>query len=97
MEESISLHEEVENLLTRAYDARVNDPALSVELAHQAVTLSQRVSPDLYAKSLSQLGLFCMIQGDFTKAMDFSKMALSYFEEVHNLKGIADAVGRHMA
>lgn len=83
--------QEIEDLLARAYEARVNNPALSMELAQQAIGLSKDADQNLHARALNQLGLFYMIKGDFQAANDVSKKALFYFEKVHNLKGIADA------
>lgn len=90
METKQSLQHEVENLMKRAYEARINNPLLSIELAEQAINLCKDNDESLHAKVLSQLGLFQMIKGDFQAATEFSNKALLHFQKVNDLKGIAD-------
>jgi signal transduction histidine kinase len=83
---------EGEDLLLKAYEARVADLALSVSLTHRAKSLALQIKNErLYARSLSQLGLLLMVQGDFEKAITFSEEALKYFDKIGDLKGQADA------
>jgi signal transduction histidine kinase len=87
-----TLTKEGEDLLSKAFEVRVADLALSVTLTHRAKSLALQIKNErLYARALSQLGLLLMVQGDFEKAITFSEDALKYFDKVGDLKGQADA------
>lgn len=91
MDAKYSLHQEIEDLITQAYKARINNLALSIELTQQAANLSKDLDQNLYGKALNQLGLFYMIKGDFNASTEISQKALHYFQNNGNLRGIADA------
>lgn len=81
-----------EDLLRKAYEIRVNNISLAFDLTAQAVDLSRQLNnAALEARAKSQLGLLCMIQGEFQKALTYSEESLFYFKKVNDLKGIADA------
>src|SRR4051812_32022667 len=83
---------ECEAALQKAYEIRVHDLPQSIELTYQANIIAlQLKNESLHARSLSQLGLLLMIQGDFEKAITYSEEALKYFEKCNDLKGQADA------
>ena len=84
--------QEIDALLKRAYDLRINDLDTSVQLTKQAFNSAKKMENlSLLAQAQSQLGLLSMVQGEFQKALDFSEEALLYFEKTNDLKGIADA------
>lgn len=91
VETGVSFDETIKNLLSRAYEVRINDLRQSLDLAQQAADISKDAHPVWYARSLNQLGLFYMIRGEFDKAIDFSDRALAIFEPLEDQKGIADA------
>lgn len=87
-----NLKKEVEFQLKEAYDLRGSDLMRSLTLTNDVL----KKCIDLgfqqgIAKAENQLGLFHLIRSDFVKAEEYSKRALSYFEEVNDIKGIADA------
>jgi signal transduction histidine kinase len=87
-----ALTREGEDLLLKAYEARVTDLGFSLSLTHRAKSIGLQIKNErLYARALSQLGLLLMVQGDFEKAITFSEEALKYFDKVGDLKGQADA------
>jgi signal transduction histidine kinase/ActR/RegA family two-component response regulator len=80
------------SLLDEAYACRTNNLKRSTELAQTALAIS-RENHDiaLLAKSLSQLGLFYMIQGEYEQAIALSQEAIEYFKGLNDEQGIADA------
>jgi len=83
--------EEINELLSRAYELRVKDLKKSIQLAHQALELSRLSSNNsLIAKSLSKLSLFRMITGEYEESMKLGDQALAIFKEINDLQGIAD-------
>ena len=85
------LQQEIDGLLAKAYEVRIHNPVYSIELASRAVELTRNGDALLHSKALSQLGLFYMIRGEFQHALDISQRALSHFEEIQDLKGVAQA------
>jgi tetratricopeptide (TPR) repeat protein len=80
------------SLLKEAYESRGRDLVSSLKVTEQVLEKFQATRyEEGIATAKNQLGLFCLIQGEFEKAEDFSQKALQYFEEVNDLKGIADA------
>src|SRR4051812_45945117 len=80
------------DLLKKAYAQRINDLEASIRLTRQAALLGQEIQDEsLIAHAKNHLGLFYMVLGRFDEAKNFSEEALSYFEKVNDLKGIADA------
>jgi tetratricopeptide (TPR) repeat protein len=79
-------------LLEEAYLTRTSDLKQSAKLAGKALTLSQKAnSKALIGKSLSQLSLYAMIQGEYDSSMAMAEEAIKYFEALEDEKGIADA------
>ena len=79
-------------LLKKAFEARVNDLATSIQLATQALALGDAIGHrGLSARAKCELGLFYMVLGEFEKAKLLSTEALAYFETVQDVKGIADS------
>ncbi|HEX5170594.1 MAG TPA: tetratricopeptide repeat-containing sensor histidine kinase [Cyclobacteriaceae bacterium] len=91
METNVSIAEEIEDLLSKAYEARINNLPLSINLAKQAAGLSREIYPNLYARSLNLLGLCLMIKGEFKNSLELSEQALILCEKGNDIKGIADA------
>lgn len=91
MEIDLSVEQTVEKLFAKAYSSRINNPTQSILLTQKALTLTDGVNPMLYARGQSQLALFLMIKGEFKQALEYSKLALAFFESIEDLKGIADA------
>lgn len=93
MQEQTSIRvKEIQSLLKEGYDARVNNISHAVNLTTQALALSNDLKDGaLIAAAKSQLGLFCMIQGEFQNAITYSEESLVYFKKVNDQKGIADA------
>ncbi len=85
-------NDKIELLLEQAYSSRVNDLGLSIELGLSALTLSREANrKGLMAKSLNRLSLFYMIQGKYEKSLSMAKEAISYFEELNDEPGVANA------
>jgi len=83
---------DIQALLKKGYETRVHNISLAVDLTTQALRLSDDLNDDaLIAAAKSQLGLFCMIQGEFQNAITYSEESLRYFKKVNDQKGIADA------
>lgn len=93
MEDQHSIRErEIQALLKKGYDVRVNNISRAIELTTQALNLSKTLhDAGLIAAAKSQLGLFCMIQGEFQNAIAYSEESLQYFKKINDQKGIADA------
>jgi signal transduction histidine kinase len=82
----------VEAGLKKAYDLRGKDLLKSLELTLEILTQCKAEAyAEGIAKSKNQLGLFYLIRGEFLKAEEYSRKALRYFEELNDIKGIADA------
>lgn len=80
------------SLLDEAYACRTHNLKCSIELAQNALELSQSINhPGLIAKSLSLSALFAMITGEYEKALKMSKEAIVLYEKLADDKGIADA------
>jgi len=83
---------EIQALLEEAYTSRVNNLTRSIELAEGALFRSKNISDKaLIGKCLNQLSLYFMIRGEYEKSTSLAKEAISYFEELHDEKGLADA------
>lgn len=91
METKIVINDEIEELLSSAYDARINNLSLSIRLSERAAFLSKDVFPQLYVRALNLHALCLMIKGEFKNSLQLSEEALAYCEEGKDLKGIADA------
>ncbi|GAB3931497.1 ATP-binding protein [Mucilaginibacter myungsuensis] len=79
-------------LLDEAYATRVNNLDHSITLAQKALASSRSLSDKvLVGKSLNQLSLFYMIQGEYESSISMAEEAIKYFEELQDDKGIADA------
>src|ERR1700744_6178450 len=84
--------EQVIALLEDAYACRTNNLNRSTELAKTALELSRTLNdPAILAESLSKLGLFFMIQGEYEPALAMSAEAIKYYESLNDEKGIANA------
>lgn len=79
------------SLLEEAYTIRINNLKQSIVLATEALELSKK-SGDIYllAKSLSQLAFFCMINGEYDRAISIAREASNHFEALKDEKGHAD-------
>ncbi|MDN4166097.1 tetratricopeptide repeat-containing sensor histidine kinase [Cytophagales bacterium LB-30] len=90
--ENTPLYRELQAKLDNAYTLRVNDLAMSIQLAEQARDIAERENwQGLYARALNQLGLFLMIKGEYARAISLSNAALNYFEAMNDTRGIANA------
>lgn len=80
------------SLLDEAYSCRISNLKESNSLANRALELSRQAdNKTLIGKSLNQLALYAMIQGDYDVSMARSQEAIKYYEELQDEKGIADA------
>lgn len=83
----------VDRLLNHAFDLRVSNVQESINLAEEAVTISEEIH---YSKGLahsqSHLGLFYMIMGSNKEGLAASELALSYFEAMEDKSGMAGAL-----
>lgn len=91
MDSKVILEHEVEALLDEAYQTRVNNLPRSISLAMRAVKLTEHTAPHLTARANNLLALFYMIKGEFREALELAQIALTFFEKVHDPKGVADA------
>lgn len=88
----ISVAEKVKELLDQAYLCRVNDLKRSISLSEEALSIGRENDHiACIGKSLCQLSLFHMIIGDFDLSTNMANEAIEHFEEVNDVKGIADA------
>jgi signal transduction histidine kinase/BarA-like signal transduction histidine kinase len=79
-------------LLNEAYSWRTSNLIESNALANKALLLSRKTGDKtLIGKSLNQLALYAMIQGEYDTSMAYSEEAMKYYEELKDEKGIADA------
>lgn len=84
--------EHISSLLDEAYEARINDLKKSVDLTNEALILSKEIDDKaLIGQSLSKLALFRMIVADYDESMRLSEEAISYFEDLGDEIGVADA------
>ena len=82
----------VQALLDEAYESRINNLQLSIKLTEEALALSKGLGDQSYiGKSLSKLSLYHMIIGDFDLSINIAKEAIEIFEQLDDIKGIADA------
>lgn len=82
----------IELELKKAYTLRGNNLNESLRLTELALQQSEQEGyPELIAKSLSQLGLFHMIKGNFAESLAFAEKSIHFFEATQNQLGIADA------
>lgn len=83
---------QITDLLNEAYSIRIYDLKKSTLLAKEALVLSRNADEkSLIGKSLNQLALFYMIQGDQATSLIHSEEAIQYFQELNDERGIADA------
>lgn len=86
------MRKNAEDLLRKAYALRVNDLEASIRLADQVIAIAFELNDEeLVATAKNQIALFLMIRGQFDQALLIANEALTYFEKIRNLKGIADA------
>ncbi len=79
-------------LLDKAYADRVNNLALSIEQAKEALSLSCLINDKLLqGNSLNKLSLFYMILGDYQLSLNAAEEAINHFETLNDDRGIADA------
>ncbi len=80
------------NLLRNSNEVRVSDLNKSIELATESLRLSREINnQELIGKSLNQLALYHMIQGNHQICLQLSEQAIHIFKELNNEIGIADA------
>ena len=83
---------QVNSLLGEAYASRVNSLNRSIELANKALSISQQNNDKaLIGHSLNRLSLFYMIKGQYKECIAAAEEAITYFKELNDDKGIADA------
>jgi signal transduction histidine kinase len=84
--------QQITDLLNEAYSIRIFDLKKSTLLAKEALVLSRNANEkSLIGKSLNQLALFYMIQGEQAISLKHSEEAIQYFQELNDERGIADA------
>ncbi len=84
--------QQITDLLNEAYSIRIFDLKKSTLLAKEALVLSRNAEEkSLIGKSLNQLALFYMIQGEQAISLKHSEEAIQYFQELNDERGIADA------
>ncbi len=84
--------QQITDLLNEAYSIRIFDLKRSTLLAKEALVLSRNAEEkSLIGKSLNQLALFYMIQGEQAISLKHSEEAIQYFQELNDERGIADA------
>ena len=84
----------VVSLLEEAFTCRINNLAHSVALSEKALYISREIGDKsrLTGRSLNQLSLFRYdYGGEHKHSMEMSDEAITYFEELQDEKGIADA------
>lgn len=91
MKDLTSTEREIGSLLEEADGLRSSNVSKSISLAQKAIALTPSDNVTLHALALNKLALFFMIKGEFSQAIELSEKALGFFEEVNDLKGIADA------
>ncbi len=80
------------DLLRTSNEVRVSDLNKSIELATESLKLSREINnQELIGKSLNQLALYHMIQGNHQICLQLSEQAMHIFKELNNELGIADA------
>ncbi|MFZ6011006.1 MAG: tetratricopeptide repeat protein [Bacteroidota bacterium] len=83
---------DAKGLLKKAFEVRVSNLELSIELANQALSTGQQIkNSQLIAEAKNHLGLFYMVLGKFKRALHYAEEALDYYEGMSDLRGIADA------
>ncbi len=79
-------------LLRQSNEVRVSDLNKSIELASESLKLSRELNDqELIGKSLNQLALYHMIQGNHQICLQLSEQAMQIFKELNHEIGIADA------
>jgi len=79
-------------LLDEAYKSRISNLTFSIEQAQKALDISRTLGDKaLIGKSLNHLSLFYMIRGEYGQSISMAEEAITYFEELHDDRGIADA------
>jgi len=86
------VNNQIVSLLNEAYSCRTSNLRESNNLANKALALSQKANnKNLIGKSLNQLALYAMIQGEYDISTAHSQQAIKYYEELEDEQGIADA------
>ncbi len=86
------IRNEILEILKEAYDQRGSNLKTSIRLVRKALKQSKELNEkELIGKSLNMLALFYMIQAEYDESMKLSQKAITYFEELGNELGIADA------
>jgi signal transduction histidine kinase len=86
------IDKQIVSLLDDSYALRISNLKKSNELAQKALALSRKLdNPALVGKSLNQLALYAMIQGDYDSTLAYSEEAIKYFEALGDERGMADA------
>lgn len=84
--------EYINDLLNEAYRIRGSHLIKSTSIAQDALKRSRELKDKyLIGKSLNQLSLFYMIQGEQKLSLEHAEEAIEYFEELNDEQGIADA------
>jgi signal transduction histidine kinase/CheY-like chemotaxis protein len=79
-------------LLDKAHQVRVNDLKQSMELANEALVLSQQHGTEtLTAKSYSRLAFYNMILGQFDEALRLAAQSIRGYEKLKDEAGLAEA------
>ncbi|RYU87991.1 tetratricopeptide repeat protein [Mucilaginibacter terrigena] len=82
----------ITTLLDDAYVNRIHNLKHSIKLANEALLLSRKNDYKiLIGKSLNQLSLFYMIRGAYKRSVQMAKQAITYFEDLKDERGVADA------
>jgi len=84
--------DQINLLLKRAHSSRTNNLPKSIKLAEEALDISREIdNKPLIGKCLNQLSLYYMIISDFEESNKKSYEAISYFKELKDERGIANA------
>lgn len=82
----------IDKLLKDAYSIRISNLQRSINLANEALELSKSIGEKAYiGKSLNQLALYYMIQGEHVNSKEASSQAIEIFKELNDERGLADA------
>ncbi len=83
------LRQEVDEIVQAAYQSRVSNLSLSIQLAEHALQKAKGIQYDeAEARIKNHLSLFYFIQCDFEKSLTYAHEALEYYEEQKDLRGI---------
>lgn len=84
--------DEILSLLEDAYVSRINNLKRSISLAEKALKLSRQINDTaLVGKSLNQLSLYQMIQGNHKKSQEAAEEAIKCFTVLNDELGLAEA------